>query len=158
MTGLTLLKVVALTSLLGGGFLMVAAGAGYLQNRKALTDWPAADAVVTRSEVVRRGPRTPHWMAEFDFRFSVNGKEYTGSLPASSRTFSREDSEKETKRFPLGSRHRIRYNPARPAEIILDAHPSDYFLTALVPFVLGLIMTGLGAVLLGLALFRARGQ
>jgi len=125
---------------------------------EALETWPAAEAVVTRSEVVRRSPRGPHWMAEFDFRFTVNGQEYTGSLPASSRTFSREDSEKETKRFPLGSRHRIRYNPAKPTEIILNADPSDYFLTALVPFLVRMVMAAIGAIVLGATLFKARGQ
>jgi hypothetical protein len=160
MTGRTLLKVGALAALLGGGFLMVGAGSSYLRNRKALTDWPAADAVVTRSVVVRRGVgrASPKYLAEFDSRFTVNGQEYTGSLPASSRTFSREDSEKETKRFPLGSRHRIRYNPAKPTESVLDADPSDYFLTALVPFLVGMVMAAIGAIVLGARLLKVRRQ
>ncbi|MGH9554956.1 MAG: DUF3592 domain-containing protein [Terriglobales bacterium] len=160
MSGLTVLKVVALAALLGGGFLMIGAASSYLRNRKAFETWPAVEAVVTRSEVVRRGVMraSPKYQAEFDFRFTVVDKEHTGTLLAPSRTFSREESEKEAKRFPVGSRHRIRYNPAKPSEIILDANPSDYFVTAMVPFTVGVVMAAIGGVILGLTLLKARGR
>lgn len=160
MTGLTVLKVVALAALLAGGFLIVGSASSYHRNRQALETWPAADAVVTRSEVNQPGVgrASAKYQADFAFRFTVDGKEQTGKLSASSRTFSREGSEKEADRFPVGSRHRIRYNPQKPSEIILDADPSSYFYTAAVPFLVGLVMALLGALVFGATLFKARAQ
>ncbi len=160
MTGLTVLKVVALAALLAGGFLVIGSASSYHRNRKALETWPAADAVVTRSQVTQPGVgrASARYQADFAFHFTVDGQEHAGKLSASSRTFSRAGSEKEANRFPVGSRHRIRYNPAKPSEIILDVDSSAYFYTAVAPFLLGLVMALLGAVVFAATLFKARGQ
>jgi len=160
MTGLNILKVVAFAALLAGAFLMLGSASSYYRNCKALKTWPAADAVVIRSEVNQPGVgrASAKYQADFAFRFTVDGKEHTGKLSAPSRTFSRESSEKETDRFPVGSHHRIRYNPAKPSEIILDADPDAYCYTALVPFLVGLVMAVLGLVVFGATLVKARAQ
>lgn len=160
MSGRTLLRIIALAALLAGAFLMIGSASSYYRNRKALETWPAADAIVTRSEVKQPGVgrASAKYQAEFDFRFAVDGKDHTGLLTAASRTFSREESEKEARRFPVGSRHRIRYNPARPSEIILDADSSAYSYTAIVPFLVGFVMALLAAVVLGATLFKAKAQ
>jgi len=160
LSGRTLLRIIALAALLAGAFLMIGSVSSFHRNRKALETWPAADAVVTRSEVKQPGVgrASAKYQAEFDFRFTVDGREHTGSLTAASRTFSREESEKEARRFPVGSRHRIRYNPAKPSEIILDVDLGAYFHTAVVPFLLGAVMALLGAIVLGATLFKARAQ
>ncbi|MGH9533108.1 MAG: DUF3592 domain-containing protein [Terriglobales bacterium] len=158
--GRTVLKVIALAALLGGGFLIIGSVSSYHRNRKALETWPVADAIVARSEVKQPGVgrASAKYQAEFEFRFTVEGQEHTGTLTASSRTFSRAESAKETSRFPAGSRHRIRYNPAKPSEILLDVDPSAYFHTAVVPFLVGAVMALLGAVVFGATLFKARAQ
>ncbi|MGH9603233.1 MAG: DUF3592 domain-containing protein [Terriglobales bacterium] len=160
MMGRTVLKVIALAALLGGGFLMIGSASSYHRNRKALETWPLADAIVARSEVKQPGVgrASAKYQAEFEFRFTVEGKEHTGTLTAASRTFSREGSAKEASRFLVGSRHRIRYNPAKPSEIILDVDPSAYFHTAVVPFLVGVVMAFIGAIVLGATLFKARAQ
>lgn len=160
MTGLNILKVIAFAALLAGAFLMIGSASSYYRNRKALENWPAADAVVIRSEVNQPGvgQASAKYQTDFAFRFTLDGKEHTGKLSAPSRTFSREGFEKEADRFPVGSHHRIHYNPAKPSEIILDADPDAYYYAALVPFVVGLVMAVLGAVVFGATLVKAKAQ
>jgi hypothetical protein len=160
MTGLNILKVVAVAALLGGGFLIVGSLSSYYRAAAALESWPAADAVVTRSQVNQPGVgrASAKYQADFVFTFTVEGKEHTATLSASSRTFSREGSQKEADRFPLGSRHRIRYNPADPREIILDASSSAYFQTAIVPLGIGLVMAVIGVAVYTATLFKAKAQ
>ena len=143
--------------LVGGVFFVIGlgllGGTYYAGNRQytILKSWPTAEAEVTRSEVVsyRDNQGTTMHRAAIDFRYTVNGKEY--SVPSSSSYSSSSYSEMQGKveKYAPGTRHTIKYNPANPSDMRFDVGYNFGFF--FIPFILGVIglpFTLIGGVLL----------
>jgi len=119
----------------------------YRTQYRILRNWPSADAVVVRSEVV---PVEVSGQQLYDtavqFAFDVNGRTYMGVVTSPHQSTSYERKLKQITRFPPGSRHSIRYNPAHPADIRADVGYSVHY------FVVPVFITGVASIFLVLAL------
>jgi hypothetical protein len=99
--------------------------AGFLAWRqyRILKTWPAVDATVVQSRWVesrsRPGPgRGDSYGAEFQFRYSVAGREYEAiARPGYSSSY--DQARRWLGELPVGSRRRIRYEPDNPQVISL---------------------------------------
>ena len=138
--------------LLGGIFALVGlgllGGAGYAgQNRlKILNDWPTADAEVVRSEVTRKSDSdSTTYGVEIQFRYTVNGKEYTSASTMGYTTSSYTQMRRAADEHPPGSHHQIRYDPQYPPDIYFNAgYNFGFFFVPLLLGGMGLIFTVVG--------------
>ncbi len=109
--------------LLIGGFLLKL-GVGNAWNGWASRSWPRTESVVTRSESTTSTSRDTSGRAtsrttsaEIEFRYVVNGREYsTGTRHFGQTVGSSDSSEAEIlrRRYAAGTRHLVAYNPASP--------------------------------------------
>jgi hypothetical protein len=154
-----------------GLFLLLFFGAGiyalsvYARERKKATEtktWPSVTGKVVEAEVSedvqvdsegdRRRVFAPHVVYEYE----VNGTPYRGDrIRAGIRSFigSRRKVEQELALYPVGSPVRVYYNPANPAEAVLQ--PGTSSKAALVIGIVFLVITGMTACLLGVAALAA---
>lgn len=109
--------------LLIGGFLLKL-GAANVWNGWQSRSWPRTEAVVTRSDATTSTSRDTSGRAtgrttsaEIEFRYLVNGREYTTSTRHFGQTLGSSDSSEAEilrRRYAAGSRHLVAYNPASP--------------------------------------------
>ena len=133
------------------GLILLAVG-GWLGNRQyaILTAWPTVEATVTRSRVVRYyGRHGATYQAEMQFRYTVDGKTFdTPSGPGYS-TSNYLGMKRMADRFAPGTRHPIRYNPADPNDIRMNAgYTFGFFFLPTLFAGLGVLFSGLGITLL----------
>ncbi len=130
----------------------------YLQERMArLAGWPQAPAQIleSRLEQVQHGSTRPGnrvWQPHILYRYEVQGRSYVGERVGALTLGSDFPSlvESVVRRHPAGSQTRVHYNPADPAEAVLEPTWGR-------PFAHGLIWAGLALGFIGLlALRRAR--
>ncbi|MGH9578328.1 MAG: DUF3592 domain-containing protein, partial [Terriglobales bacterium] len=93
------------------------------QRREALNTWPETQAEVTYSELTYERSRSGSAMysAVYVFRYTANGREYTARDGPGYSTSSHSSMQEKVETYAPGSRHPIRYNPANPAEIRIEA-------------------------------------
>ena len=119
--------------------------------------WPETDAQVLRSEVVNATPAGHEnlYRAKLRVLYTVSGQPITADLTSFEST-NYEATLQRTEQFPVGSRHRVRYDAANPAQARLGAGWNHAFF-ALPLMVLGMaVLFGcVGSVLLAVA--KARG-
>jgi hypothetical protein len=90
-------------------------------------NWPTTECVIVlsmMSEVERMGfegeSTRPRYRPDIHYSYTVDGREYIGDDISLVKTFGDFlDPGWICDRFPLESRHRVRYNPAHPAESTL---------------------------------------
>ncbi len=107
--------------------------------------WPKVHATITQS-FVRDGSGDDGTinLAEFAFRYSVGGAQYTSSKHTEGTPFpgTEDDVKKMLKRFPVGATVEVAVNPADPREAVLDTgFPNAWNLlkrASVVAFVVGL--------------------
>lgn len=120
---------------------------GYRTQYRILRDWPVADAVVVRSQVVPlETTGQPLYDTAVQFAFDVHGRTYMGVVTSPHQSTSYERKLKQIARFPPGSHHAISYNPAHPADIRADVGYNVHF------FVVPVFITGVACIFLVLAL------
>lgn len=127
-------------------------------NRYAILKyWPAATAEVTKSEAyLALGPsgssgRT--YRAKIEFRFEVDGKQFTQSVSEKNGTLG--GAQMTAHAYAPGTRHIIRYNPANPNDIRYNMDDTIFFfLTPILLGVFGLAVTRIGL----LWVWRARSR
>ena len=133
------------------GFLGISAPL-YWSQYKILRHWPAAAAEVTSSRVlVLQSPSGPLHDIEVQFAFSVDGRPYAGTIHSNHLSTSRASKEKQAARFPVGSQHVIRYNPADPHDVRAQVGYNVHF------FAVPIFVSGVGAIFLviGLVIWMA---
>ena len=105
--------------------LIVLAGLLAWHQRRILTTWPVADAVVTRvdrSSTTNHGARQPAtaYSVRFTFRYIVAGRAYQSSSQLGYTTVP-SHLENWIQQMPVGSHTRLRYDPENPSQISLAA-------------------------------------
>lgn len=130
----------------------------YVQQNRILRTWPSVDATVVSSRVVEHEtPSSPLYGTELQFAFQVNGQPVTGEFDFPHESTSRERKEKQTAKYPVGSRHRILYNPADPTDIRINpGYNVDFFVIPVFLSGVALIFVVLAAAFWGMAAWRER--
>jgi nitrate reductase NapE component len=114
-----------------GGLLSFSAGmtavllVAVVRKARAVGRWATATATVIQSEAVwgltTHGGRTAGtWLARFSYQYEVGGRVYRGGRIAFYRRCTGSRARQLVARHPAGSRVRVYYDPARPAEAVLD--------------------------------------
>jgi hypothetical protein len=122
------------------------AGAGYffLKSQRA-RDWPSVEGVITKSDTrIQRKPGTggtPTTIADVWYTFVIDGVEYRNDTISLSQYGSSSASHavKEARRYPVGSRVMVYYNPENHFDSVLE-HKT--------PWVFIGIFAGLGSILI----------
>ncbi len=145
------------------GFLMLggAAWAGYHQYN-ILKNWPIVDAVVTQSRLTsyqststdsdNRTSTTTQYSVEVEFRYTVNGHEYTTPTKTSYSTNVYSVMKTKADEYAPGTHHQIHYDPANANAIEFDVgwNFGFLFLPILLGF-MGIVFSGVGGALLAAA-------
>lgn len=96
-----------------------------VRKKWAVGRWASAAGTVIESEAVwgttTRGGRTARtWLARFAYEYEAGGRTYTGRRVAFYKRCTGSWAREFVARHPVGSRVRVYYDPARPAESVLD--------------------------------------
>lgn len=143
--------------LVGGIFLPLGlallGGAAWSGNRQQtiLKTWPKTEAQVTRSNLTKSRDKDGNWTygTAYEFRYTVNGKEYKTPSTSSYQTSDYAGMKRQLDAFAPGTTHTILYNPADPNDIRFDAgYTFGFFLVAFVLGIIGLPFSLIGAGLL----------
>jgi hypothetical protein len=142
--------VVGLGLLTGGGF---SARSQY----NILKNWPKVDAWVTKSEVTTgRDQDTTMYGTQFEFRYTVNGREYLTPASSSYKSSSYVEMKRKADLFAPGTQHTLLYDPVEPSDIRYDAgYNFSFFLVSTILGGMGIVFTGVGALVW--FLFRSAG-
>jgi hypothetical protein len=134
-------------AMLGGGL--------WTGNRQytILKSWPTLEAEVTKSQVThhvsyssRSHTDTTMYQAEIEFRYTVDGRQFTTPSTPGYSTSSYGEMKRMADTYAPGTRHTIRYNPANPNDIRFNAGYNFGF------FFLPLLLGGMGVVFAGLGI------
>jgi hypothetical protein len=130
--------------------------AGWSGNRQytILKTWPTVEAEVTKSEVVsyRDSEGTTMYRAAIDFRYSVNGKDYTVPSSSNYSSSSYNSVKKDVDTYAPGTRHPIRYNPTDPHDMRFDVgYNFGFFFLPVLFGGIGIVFAGMGGLLLYLS-------
>jgi hypothetical protein len=120
---------------------------------QVLRQWPETDGQVLRSEVVTAPPSGHEnlYRAELQVLYTVAGQPVTSELTSFEST-NYEATLQRTQQFPVGSRHRVRYDPANPAEARMGAGwNATFFALPLIVLAMAVFFALVGAVLLAIA-------
>lgn len=105
------------------GALLVGAGCFALQRRGSSGSWPQVPATVEASEVKRDAfGDSPMFKPVIRYRYAAPGGTFTGDkLAATGRLYpKRAAAQKVVDRYPVGTTVMARYNPADPAEAMVE--------------------------------------
>ena len=120
---------------------------------QVLRTWPETDAQVLRSEVVS-GPPAGHdnvYRAKLQVLYTVAGQPITAEMTSFEST-NYEATLRRTQEFPVGSRHRVRYDAANPAQARLGAGWNrTFFALPLIVAAMAAFFACVGAVCLAVA-------
>jgi hypothetical protein len=115
---------------------------------RVAANWPVVDAGVTKSDVYRMRSRNGYvYRAEWEFRYIVEGKEYTTPLQSGITGSGYSSRKAEADQFSRGTRHQIRYDPSDPNRIEVRAGYTEGF------FLLPIIFTATGIVVTAVSLW-----
>ncbi len=119
----------------------------YWNQYEILRDWPAVDAEVTRSSLlVLQSHSGPLHDIEVHFAYAVDGRPYVGVIHSNHLSTSRARKENQAAAFPVGSHHRIRYNPAEPSDVRAQVGYNVHF------FAVPIFISGVGGIFLVIGL------
>ncbi len=113
-----------------------------------LKNWPKVDATVAKSAVTsgRDNDNTTMYGAEFEFRYTVDGKEYQTPASSSYKTSSYKEMKHNVDIFAPGTQHTLFYDPSDPSEIRWDAgYNFSFFLLPTILGGVGIVFAGVGA-------------
>jgi Protein of unknown function (DUF3592) len=131
------------------GFVLIAVAA-WAANRQytILKHWPTVDAEVAESRVVQGtdSDGAVMYRAAIQFRYSVNGKEYSTPVASNVGTTNYISVKRQVDKYAPGTRHPIWHNPDAPDDVRFDAGYNFNF------FFLPVLLGGMGVVFAGLGL------
>jgi len=120
---------------------------------RVLRNWPETDAQVLRSEVVAGSPEGHEnlYRAQLLVLYTVAGQPVTSELTSfESRNY--EATLQRAQQFPVGSWHRVRYDPANPSQARLGAGWNrTFFALALIVLSMAALFLCIGAVFAAVA-------
>jgi Protein of unknown function (DUF3592) len=116
----------------------------YWKQLHILYSWPEAEAQVIRSQVIPARTQLPengqhYFDSEVQLLFTVEGKPHIAEV-ISHRSPSAAKVRYETNKFPVGTRHKIRYNPINLTDVRVNAGFNRRF------FFAPMLITGFGAI------------
>jgi hypothetical protein len=117
------------------------------QRREILNTWPETQAEVTHSEITYSRSKSGGSMysAVYVFRYHVKGRDYITKDDPGYSTSSYSSMEEKVQKYAPGTRHPIRYNPANPEEIRIEAgYNLSTFGIPLGVAAMGLVFAGVG--------------
>ena len=136
------LRVIAVACLLFFLIGLLLAVPPFLEQWKVLRTWPAAEAQVVHSQVVPL--HTDSGQILYDtllvLSYQVNGRPYLSSVGSLHQSTNYERKKKQADLFPAGSRTEVRYNPADPRDIRIQAGYNVHF------FVVPIFIGGVAAI------------
>ena len=130
--------------LIGIGLLVGAGWSGHRQYT-ILKSWPTGEAEVEKSEVIRYRDSEGDTMyrAAIDFRYTVNGKEYSTPASSSYSSSSFNEMKRKVDTYAPGTRHPVRYNPTDPSDMRFDVgYNFGFFFLPVLLGIMGLVFTG----------------
>jgi len=120
---------------------------------QVLRSWPETDAQVLQSDVVLGTPEGHDnlYRAQMHVLYTVSGKPVTAGLVSfESRNY--EATRLRAEQFPVGSHHRVRYDPANPSHARIGAGWNrTFFALPLIVASMAVLFTCIGAVFLAVA-------
>jgi hypothetical protein len=132
--------------LIGIIMLLVAVWAGNRQYT-ILEHWPKVEAEVASSRVAQ-GPDsegTMMYKAAIEFRYVVNGKEFTTPAASNISTSSYASVKREVDKYTVGSHHLIWYDPGDPNDVRFDAgYNISFFFVPVLLGGMGIVFAGIG--------------
>ena len=122
-------SVFAIASFLFGVASVALAVPFFWKQYQVVRNWPAATAVVRKSEVVQitqGGEKL--WATRFEMTFEADGKIVLATVNGYRQAFEKDRAERAAERFPEGAQRVVRYDPHNPSEIRLDTdEPRRYY-------------------------------
>jgi hypothetical protein len=112
-----------------------------------LNHWPKVEAEVTSSRVAQ-GPDsegTMMYKAAVEFRYTVNGNEFSTPSSSNISTSSYASVKREVDRYAVGTRHLIWHNPDDPNDVRFDAgYTLGFFFIPVLLGGMGVVFAGIG--------------
>jgi len=113
----------------GGLFLLGGPVCGYfalsmVADAQETANWPHADGVITRSEVCELGIAiSPDFKPDITYEYELNGQSHVGNrVRTNDGEFDkRSGAEQVVRRYPVGKKVRVYYNPTNPNNSMLEA-------------------------------------
>lgn len=136
--------------LIGLAMLTIAGWSGYRQHT-IIKSWPEVQAEVVKSELIdsRDDDGKTMYSTAMEFRYTVDGKEYTTPAKSGYSTSSYEEMKIQVDTYAPGTRHAIRVNPANPRDIRYEVgYTVGFFLLSVILGAMGVVFSGLSIVLL----------
>ena len=135
----------------GVGLILVVVGGGIGNHQYTiLKSWPTVEATVTRSHVRRYLSQRGRMMyqAEIDFQYTVDGKAFDTLAGPGYSTSSYAGMKSIVDEFAPRTRHLVRYNPADPNDVRMNAGYSfGFFLLPLMLGGMGVFFAALGIIM-----------
>ncbi len=135
---------------LGLVMLTIAGWSGYGQYT-IIKSWPEVQAEVVKSELTRSRNSDGKTMygTAIEFRYTVNGQEYTTPTSSNYSTSSYDEMKVQVDTYAPGTRHGIRLNPSNPRDIRFDVgYTAGFFFLSLVLGAMGVVFSGLSIILM----------
>ncbi len=115
-------------ALLGGAYFIYQGVKLALQAKKALQTWQSVQGVVLKAETGRhriynsKRPANVTYRPEVTYQYEVNGQSYTcNTLGFGTGTYSMDKAQKMIAPYPQGKSVNVHYDPADPAQAVLEA-------------------------------------
>jgi len=146
------LRVIAAASFIFAGIFLIFSLPFFWHQVQVLRNWPETEAQVLRSEVVALpSGHDNYYRAQLHVLYTVAGNPVTAAL-TSFESSNHEATLQRAEQFPVGSRHRLRYDPANPTQARLGAGWNrNFFALPLVILSVAAFFVLVGSVLLAIA-------
>ena len=146
------LRVIAAANFIFAALFLVFSLPFFWRQWQVLRGWPETDAQVLRSEVVAQPTgRENVYRAKLQVLYTVESQPVTSDL-TSFENSNYEATLRQTERFPVGSHHRVRYNPAHPEQARFGAGWNrTYFALPLIVGAVAVFFAFVGSVFLAIA-------
>ncbi len=147
-TTATTLKVLAAGFLLFAAAFIALSVPLYVGQRRILKSWSAASARIVSSRVItlQTASGRPLYDTEYMLAFSVGARTVLAKAHTNHQSTNRDRKQKQAEAFPAGSTTTILYNPANPAQVLMQPGYNVHF------FAIPLFLSGAGAGCVVLAL------
>jgi hypothetical protein len=138
----TTLRVIAVANLVFFLVGLLFAVPPFVEQLRVLRHWPAAEAQVLRSEVVPLHTTSGQMLYDtwLELSYDVNGHHYVSGIGSFHQSTHYERKLKQARRFPPGSRTEVRYNPADPRDVRIQAGYNVHF------FAVSVFIAGVAAI------------
>jgi len=147
------LRVIAVANFIFAMVFLIFSLPFFWHQMRVLQTWPETDAQVLRSEVVA-GPPSGHdnlYRAKLQVLYTVAGQPITAEMTSFEST-NYEATLHRTEQFPVGSRHRVRYDATNPSQARLGAGWNrTFFALPLIVAAMAAFFACVGAVCLAVA-------